>query len=642
MRRIAFYLFYDAVGEVDDYIPFKLSALQEFVKDIIVVCNSPITESGRAKLESIGVKIFCRENIGFDVWGYKEGLELIGYDQLTSSYDEVILLNYTFFGPIFPFSELFNEMDKRTCDFWGISDHSEITPNPFTGRGTLPRHIQSHFIAIRSKMLSSLEFRKYWLEMPMINSYEDSVLTHESRFTSYFEERGFSSSVYINEKDYPSVYPTFFDIRETILNRSPILKRRLFFHDPVWMEDNYVDLRETLDVIKKTSDYNLDLIIQNVNRSVKPRDLYSNLEQLRILPTDYYLDDCNVETKENVAVIVHVDNIESWNELYLFIKKIPIPFDLYISTPNECDINILKKFAYEIDVLTDIRIVDKTVCNDISTLFITFNDVGLNDKYEYICRLHTLSVQHYNSEWHQVKKIDMVKQQCLENLLATPEYICNVLKLMQHSADVGIVCPPIMHIGLPTMGHAWGETKPQVGQLCKELGITVPLDTDTPMAVYGSMFWFKPPALRSLFKHNWTSEALSDEIVCNDRYMASVFGRLICYASKNEGYSIYNVMTAKQAERNYVKLELKLQKIMSTLPTGDVNWQYTSLKNIFGTKNGYEHSMLSILSGCVRLSLSVFKQRLIYKHPKLAKRLRGPYLFTKKCIKQFQSKKNRK
>jgi rhamnosyltransferase len=113
MRRIAFYLFYDEFGEVDDYIPTKLTALQEFVEDIVVVSNSKMTVAGRAKLENIGATVFCRENVGFDVWGYKEGMETIGYDELASNYDEVILLNYTFFAPIFPFAELFNEMDSR-------------------------------------------------------------------------------------------------------------------------------------------------------------------------------------------------------------------------------------------------------------------------------------------------------------------------------------------------------------------------------------------------------------------------------------------------------------------------------------------------------------------------------------------------
>jgi rhamnosyltransferase len=103
-----------------------------------------------------------------------------------------------------------------------------MVPNPFTGTGILARHIQSHFIAIRKKLLSTIEFKKYWQDMPMIKNYTDSVLSHESRFTSHFQSMGFTSSVYISNDDYPSDYPTFIDVKRTIENRCPILKRRLF------------------------------------------------------------------------------------------------------------------------------------------------------------------------------------------------------------------------------------------------------------------------------------------------------------------------------------------------------------------------------------------------------------------------------
>ena len=60
---------------------------------------------------------------------YKEGLERIDYNS-QDLYDEVLLVNQTCYGPVFPFSELFGEMEKRDCDFWGVSAHAEMTPEP--------------------------------------------------------------------------------------------------------------------------------------------------------------------------------------------------------------------------------------------------------------------------------------------------------------------------------------------------------------------------------------------------------------------------------------------------------------------------------------------------------------------------------
>ena len=485
MRRIAFYLFYDEFGEVDDYIPTKLTALQEFVEDIVVVSNSKMTVAGRAKLENIGATVFCRENVGFDVWGYKEGMETIGYDELASNYDEVILLNYTFFAPIFPFAELFNEMDSRDCDFWGISEHNEMVPNPFTGTGILARHIQSHFIAIRKKLLSTIEFKKYWQDMPMIKSYTDSVLSHESRFTSHFQSMGFTSSVYISNDDYPSDYPTFIDVKRTIENRCPILKRRLFFHDPMWLDINCVDLRGAVETIEKTSEYDINLINQNINRTVKPRDLYTNLEQLRILPDNYlspeYNDADNQEPK--IAVLAHIFYSDMWDEIYEYIKKIPYKYDLYISTSSEKDASLLREKTKDIGQFVDVRVVEQNRGRDMSSLFITFKDIGTSDKYDFICRLHSKK-----SPQNGFARADSFKKHLYENLLSTPEYITNLIGLMNKRDDIGLISPPLVHIGYPTMGHAWFANYQPTAELCKKLGVVVPLDDDTPVAVYGTMF----------------------------------------------------------------------------------------------------------------------------------------------------------
>lgn len=637
MRRIAFYLFYDEFGEVDDYIPTKLTALKEFVEDIVVVSNSKMTVAGRAKLEKIGATVFCRENVGFDVWGYKEGMETIGYDELASKYDEVILLNYTFFAPIFPFSELFNEMDSRACDFWGISEHNEMVPNPFTGTGVLPRHIQSHFIAIRKKMLNSIEFKKYWQDMPMINSYTDSVLSHESRFTSHFQAMGFTSSVYISNDNYPSDYPTFIDVKRTIENRCPILKRRLFFHDPMWLDINCVDLRGAVETIEKTSDYDIGLINQNINRTVKPRILYTNLEQLRILPDNYPSPEYNnVENQEpKIAVLAHVFYSDMWEEIYSYIKNIPYKYDLYISTSSEKDASILREKTKDIGQYVEVRVVEENRGRDMSSLFITFKDIGTSDKYDYICRLHSKK-----SPQNGFARADSFKKHLYENLLGSPEYITNVIGLMNKRNDIGIICPPLVHIGFPTMGHAWFANYWPTSELCKKLGIVVPLDDDTPVAVYGTMFWFRPAALRPLFEHNWKWTDFNAEPAHVDGSLSHVLERIISYVAKNEGFSVYSVMTPTQAEKNYAKLEFKHQKIMSALPNGDVYWQYSSLLRLFTETKSGKPDFLAVLSGCSRLLFSSFRRTVWDKYPRVAKTLYGPYRLTKKAYKLVKFKKN--
>ena len=90
MKRIAFYLFYDKDGVVDEYIYFKLKELKKSVDEIFFVSNSKIKANERAKLEQIVDTVYCRDNIGFDVWGYKEAMEIYGPEKL-EHFDELIL-----------------------------------------------------------------------------------------------------------------------------------------------------------------------------------------------------------------------------------------------------------------------------------------------------------------------------------------------------------------------------------------------------------------------------------------------------------------------------------------------------------------------------------------------------------------------
>ena len=111
-RRVIFYLLHDSRGEVDDYILYKLAELRPFAEHIFVVVNGDLTEKGRRRLEGVADTVWVRENVGFDVWGYKTALEEFG-DERLAEYDELILMNYTWFGPVRSFAPLFERMDEK-------------------------------------------------------------------------------------------------------------------------------------------------------------------------------------------------------------------------------------------------------------------------------------------------------------------------------------------------------------------------------------------------------------------------------------------------------------------------------------------------------------------------------------------------
>jgi len=569
MRRVAIFSLYNERGIADDYVIFLLEKLHEFVERIFVVSNGELSKDSEIAIKGKCDRLIIRKNEGFDVWGYKTGIEAIGFDSL-SEYDELILLNDTCYGPLFPFSEMFSEMESRDCDFWGSAAHQEMTPNPFTGTGRLPRHLTANFIAIRKGMLKSLAFKRYWENLPKIKTYIDAILIHESRFTKHFTDLGYAAGTYADPDQYGSRYPAFINVDETIINRFPLLKRRPFFHDPTFLNAEGIDLPRALRVLKATSDYDFNLIWRNVLRSSELRNLNTNAALMSVLPDERAKGDGAATDYGNVAVCAHVYYTDLLDEILALTENIPVSYDFIATTDTaekkaEIETALAKRPGVKKAI---VRVIEKNRGRDMSSLFISLRDLLIDDRYDLVCRLHTKK-----SPQVQSSRGNLFKRHMLENLLNTRGYVHNVLDMFQGNPSIGLAIPPIFHISYPTMGHSWFANRPKVEELARLLKINVKFDESTPVAAYGTMFWFRPRALRKLFEHRWKWEEFNAEPDHLDGGLAHALERLIAYAAQDAGYTTQHIMCAHQAAHNYTMLEFKLQKLASLMPTGDFHWQ---------------------------------------------------------------------
>lgn len=563
MKRVLFYLFYDEQGIVDDYIPYKLSKLREHIDTIFVVSNSPLDATARKNLETVADIVHERENVGFDVWGYKEAMETFGEKRL-EEYDELILMNYTFFAPIFPFSETFAAMDAVACDFWGITAHKQMVPNPFTREGVLPLHLNSHWISVRRRMFTSPEFRAYWANMPPINSYVDSILTHESRFTEYFTKLGFTCKVAFPPEDYPTEYTAFQSVEMMLENRCPILKRRLFFQDPLFLEQNAMVLRDSMKLIEERSDYDLAMIWKNVVRTAQPRVLHTNLDLLEVLPDRA---DGEPPTRiPRIAVLAHMYYDDMVDEIMGHVSNVPYPYDLYVTTDTpEKKARIeeaLKRYAIQ---HVEVRVTEQNRGRDMSSLFITLRDVLRGGNYDYICRVHSKKTLQngYNMGL-------LFKRHMFDNLLHSTGYVANIIAMFERDPLLGMVMPPVVQIAYPTLGHSWFANRQPAERLAKSLGINVRFDDATPMAPYGSMFWFRPDAISKITEHEFDWMDFDPEPNNDDGNLSHVLERLLGYSVMARGYHLRCVINRYWASVNYTKLEYKLQRLAAALPTGNV------------------------------------------------------------------------
>ena len=212
-----------------------LRSIREDASYVLTVVNGFLTEEAGRELSACCDRVLYRPNTGFDVAGYREGIFDLGFHEL-SKYDELVLMNYTFFGPLDSFSEMFREMNVRDLDFWGITEHYSLTVDPYgvIPYGYMPEHLNSHFLALRRDFFMSFSYRDFITNMRNPDSYVDSIAGYEAVFTKYFSDLGYKWEAYVDSDEYEEYSPAPFAYHAAELIRDkkcPILKRRNFFSD---------------------------------------------------------------------------------------------------------------------------------------------------------------------------------------------------------------------------------------------------------------------------------------------------------------------------------------------------------------------------------------------------------------------------
>ena len=559
MKRAGIFLFYDPEGKVDDYILGCLGSLQEHMDYLLVVSNSPLDETNRKRLESVSSEVMERKNVGYDVGAYRDGLRHLGWDHM-GDYDELVLFNYTFFAPIHPWAGLFERTDKWDTDFWGITEHDEVRPHPFLPKLVMPRHIQSHWIAVRSSLSATKDWRTYWEDMPPIESYNDSIQWHESRFTGYFNALGYRHEVAYNVDDYPSANPVFDNANLLLQDGCPILKRRNLFHNPLHL-DRFAIIGADMLEQARLAGYDTDLILSNLARTSKPRDLVTNAGLTWVVPQSASEETYAAAATQKVLAVAHIFYADMAEEILQRLSVLPKGYYLVATTSNEENQAQIRAVMERYGVEGEVRVVASNRGRDIGAFLVDCNDVLASGKWDIVVKIHSKkSVQDdYNAA-------QLFKTHLYDNLLNSRAHVANILAEFAAHPSLGMVLAPLPHMGYPTMGHAWFTNREPAQAVAKRLGINVPFDKDMPLATYGSMFIARPQALAKLVNAGFKPENFPVEGGYKDGSLAHVLERLMAYAALSEGFYVRPVLAPKWAEVYYGYLEYKLAAVSSFLP----------------------------------------------------------------------------
>lgn len=539
-QRLGIYCFYDKYGHAASFIKTFLDDLMDNLDDLVVVVNGQLSDQARQLFSEYTKTIIVRENKGLDVAAYKQAILTLGWEKL-ESYDEVICLNDTVMGPVYPFREMFACMDRKDVDFWGITAYAGETVD----KEQIPTHLQAYWHAYRRSLVSSPAFHEYWETMPLWKDYAEVTRKHEMTFTKHFTDLGFTWASYIDWRKYQgySSYPLLYMPMQIMRDdRCPIFKRRSFFVDYSAYFDQTagqpaLDLYEYL---RDHTDYDVDMIWDAILPSYNIDDIRKAMHLDYVLPSQAI----NPQTHDRPrsAFIYHVYFMDLLEDTCHYIASLPEETDLYI-TSTEDKIPQIREYMQQHGIshqATFIPVINRG--RDVSALLVAACPVVLSGKYDVIGFAHDKKSSQNQENGHHGTESQGFAYKLMENTLGSEAYVKNILTLFAENPRLGQVAPPPPYHALyfaHTIPHDWGANYEITKELLEDrLGIHVPLSPTKPTAsAMGSCYWFRVEALKPLFEYGWKYEDfLPEGQMGEDGTISHAIERANGYICQSRGY----------------------------------------------------------------------------------------------------------
>ena len=634
MNRGLVYFHFDPHHQVRDYVVAALSSLRPHANHILLVSNSPISEVDRARLATCCDEILPRPNEGLDAGAYRAGLEHLGWERL-ADFDELILTNHTYYAPLRPWEEVLTRAAGwGDISFWGMTEHATMRPHPFLAQRELPRHLQSHWIAVRRRLLTDPAFREYWEQMPPVSSYRDSIQWHESRFTDHFTGIGHTYEVAFPVDRYHSDNPAIEEAPALLADGCPLLKRRAFFHDPLHQDRQAVVGGDLLEAAEQAG-YSEDLILSDVVHTAAARDLIVNAGLTEVVTESAPGSAEPVPSTSSPAqqpsgcVVVHVpaagEGIEraEADGLAQRLASLPAHWRVVVTSPEPLD-------AADLERVTGRRPADEDgAAGDTAVAFRAVRDLdprgtiafltecddlwdsgrpvgssgdgvgdgsddsdgkeGGDDGVDLVLRITAGSLN-----GPEQGADDVARRQVLDCLLDSPGHVAGLIDLFESHSSLGVAMPAACHIGQPHGGPQWDGLAGAAEALSRRLGLTAALDPTAPAMPVGAMFLARPEALRTLSEGakelvRLTEQAAADPEQAVRRLRraraAEVLELLTVYAAMSSGFHPREVLTPAWAGRLYGSLAYKQRALTADLPAY-TDEQVRFLRARFGPRAG--------------------------------------------------------
>jgi lipopolysaccharide biosynthesis protein len=176
MKRVAFFAHFDAQHQVKPYVEVLLRALAQVCSRVVFVSTSRLPPGELAKIQPLVEHALLKDNVGLDFGMWQHAFEHIDL----AGCDELVLVNSSVVGPVFPLGPIMQQMSQEPCDFWGMTDNTEFH-----------WHLQSYFLVFKRKVLDDPEFQRFWRELEPAQSKQQIIESYEVGLSKLLRDEGF-------------------------------------------------------------------------------------------------------------------------------------------------------------------------------------------------------------------------------------------------------------------------------------------------------------------------------------------------------------------------------------------------------------------------------------------------------------------
>lgn len=236
--RTAVVASYFGSGVLPDSLLYLLKGLREVADNIVYVADCPVLPDEVKKLDGLVYIAHFERHRQYDFGSYRRGLELARKKGLLDPAvaDELVLINDSNYGPVFPFTESFGVFASRDCDFWGFTGYNAF--------GNL--HISSYFYVFRRAVIDSGKLDEFLSAVQGRVERDKVIVKFEFRLTQFLADCGFKWDTLVPigfEKGAPTKYPL--SIMQKF--RMPLLKAKAV------NGDSYENIDKTLAFVRKVN-----------------------------------------------------------------------------------------------------------------------------------------------------------------------------------------------------------------------------------------------------------------------------------------------------------------------------------------------------------------------------------------------------